>query len=86
MNRTCQLLCQQPVDPPLARNSRLSRENLRNYIDMKVCLAPRSGPGMASMAVRLVADREPNRVQPGGELGVDAIGDAHDEETVKIPG
>jgi hypothetical protein len=53
---------------------------------MEVCLPFRPRAGVAGMTMGLVADRQSGRMQLRSELGMNAIGDVHDEGTVKVRG
>ena len=79
MHRPGQLFGEEGVDAPLARDAAFAGEGRGDDLDVKVAFSLGTGAGMAGMAVRLVADIEPERLQSRGELVTDALGDAHEK-------
>ena len=83
VNGTRELLGQEAVDATLAGDAALAGESGRNDLDAEMRLTFGTRPGVAGMAVRVVMDDEPKRLETGGKLGVDALGDGHGLGTVK---
>jgi len=83
VNRTGEFLGQEAVDPALAGDATFTRESGRDDLDAEMRLAFGPRPGMAGMAVRLVLNDEPERLETGGELGADTLGNGHGSGTVK---
>ena len=80
MDRARHFLGQKRIDATLARDSAVAGKSRGDDLDMKMRLALRARAGMAGMTLGIVADDEPRRLQRGGELGSDAIGDTHASE------
>ena len=90
MHGAGQFFGEQSIDPSLTGDSRFPDENRRDDMHVKMRFSLRSRARMAGMTMRLVADRQSGGMQPGRELGMEAISDAHDhdhdEGSVKVAG
>lgn len=69
-------LGEETIDAALALEPALADEVGRDDLDAKVSLATRPGAGMTAMAVQIIDDGEPHRMERG-EPGTDAIGNGH---------
>jgi hypothetical protein len=80
-----QLLGQQLIHPALAGNPAGPCEERRHDLDVEVGLALGPGAGMPGMAVGIIPDGQPRRLQRRGKLRPDTIGDAHAGATLAKP-
>src|SRR5438552_19172734 len=71
-----ELFGEDAADEALAGDPALSREGRRDDGDLEMAFAFVARAGMAGMAIGLVDDVEPSRVQPGAQFRVDRLGDA----------
>ena len=83
VNGSSELLGQQAVNPALAGDAALALEGGCHDLDAEMRLALGSRTGVTGVAMRLVVDGEPKRVQLGGKLGSDSLGNGHGKGTVK---
>lgn len=83
MDRTGELLGQEAIDSPLSSDAAFPGESGGDDLDAEMRLAFGPRPGMPSMAVRFVVNDEPERLETGGELGANAVGNGHGSGTVK---
>lgn len=77
MNGARHFLGQECIDSALTRDSALAGKGGRDDLDMEMRLTLRARAGMAGMALGIIADDEPRRLQRRGELGLDTVGDTH---------
>jgi hypothetical protein len=83
VHRAGEFLGQEAIDSALTGDAAFPGESGRNDLDAEMRLTFGTRPGMAGMAVRLVMNGEPERLEAGGELGTDTLGNGHGSGTVK---
>ena len=86
MDPAGKFLRQNAINPPLPGDTAFTDESSGDDLDAEMCLPFGTRSGMAGMAVRLVLDDEPHRLEPGGKLGADALGNGHGSGTVNGEG
>jgi hypothetical protein len=82
MDPAGEFLRQEAVDPPLAGDTAFANERSGDDLDAEMGLPFGTRSGMAGVAVRLVLDDEPDRLEPGSKLGANALDDGHRSGTV----
>jgi hypothetical protein len=83
VNRAGELLGQEAIDAALAGDAAFPSKSGRNDLDAEMRLTFGTRTDMAGVAVRLVMNDEPERLEAGGELGTDTLGNGHRVGTVK---
>jgi DnaJ-like protein len=85
MDGSREFLGKQRIDPALTSDAALPGKRERDHLDMEVRFPLGPGACVAGMAVRFIADLEPQRLQFPGELVANALCDAHGEKSLKAP-